>query len=205
MNLTLIITVILILLFILLSGYFCVRCKIRLKEFKRHNIVIPFNEIKHTLKTGDIISYNTCSTLGILIRKYLNCSMNHVSMVVKQDGQLFALDLDKNIFHDSAQLLPLESLLNTQEIFGLIPVSQEIPITKHQVREYLKIGYQFNLFKSFQNHKTKKVCSTIISQIYKDFNLLPSDKPHYEYKPCDFLNDDTIIYFDYHYPNKSRH
>lgn len=165
---------------------------------------VPFEEVKNSLKTGDVIATHGCHFLrSTIMRKYLGCKATHVAMVIRKPDDLYVIELGPYGFHPlrktDVRMRTLRSFLHkdSHSIFALIPAPEEMSWTDEDEKKYANFKFNYFVPTMFSPYKGYKVCSSFVAMIHEDKGLLKPEIEgrHHLVSPCDYYNSPDTIFF----------
>ena len=125
---------------------------------------VAFDEIKHQLKTGDVIATHGCHLLrSAVMRKYLGCKATHVGMVIRKPDDLYVIELGPHGFHPTRKTDVKKSTLRKflskgkHNVFALIPTAEEIEWTEEDEEKYGDVRFNYFIPTMFSPYKGYKV------------------------------------------------
>lgn len=178
-----------------------------------------YDNIRDTLKTGDIVLCSGKGTVSTIIKAFSRSRWSHVGMVLRLPAEFdFVLcwesttlgklkDVYANEPKKGVQLVPLSERVRTYD--GEIAIRQlsGIDLTNSHIAELNALRREMRgkpyeqdrleLFKSVydgpgganEEDLSSLFCSELVAEAYQRLGLLPSAKPSNEYVPADFSED----------------
>ncbi len=186
-------------------------------ELKKKNCnKVKYEDIRHELKTGDIVLFSGTGLISKVIQWFTKSPYSHVGLVLKDDRwdmvllwESTTLSKIKTVFGKVKQGVALRPLSMAIEnfkgdvvirklAFRLLESQKNVLIALRQ--EFKDKKYEeskWQLFKSaydFIGGKNKRdtsslFCSELVAEAYQQMGLLASDVPSNEYTPADFAGD----------------
>jgi hypothetical protein len=172
-------------------------CQIFVTKININNINITFQDIRHTLKDGDMIFLSSNNKNGHIIKAWDNDIVSHVGIVFIINNQPFIFESEKNyknydilskkIGKDGTHLISLDSkLCNYKSTFGiLVPIKKKISFEeyKHVLNNY-KNDYMF--------------CTNLVAEFYINAGIFNNKKKSSSYSFKDLRKHNVFqkkIYF----------
>lgn len=164
-----------------------------------------WNNVKNNLKTGDIILSHGCKVIqSYFIRKFSGCDATHASMIVRDGDKIKLLDFSDYLkcpkIYDRVEDF-LDQYENSVFTLAPLPVNDNITWTEKDTARYTNPAISFSRWcYLFPCPKNKRICSSLIGDIYKEKGIELIGLNNNNYTPCDFFrrsgNNNIVFRYD---------
>ena len=164
--------------------------------------MLTFNDIKHMMKTGDIILLNGAKYIrSNIIRAVTNSPITHSLMIIRDGNELNAIDISPFRTKD-VKIRPLKDIFN-EDLHPTqcwIPYDADINITNEDIQRYKQINYNYSPMKLYNSSESNMICPAFVAYIHKDKGFNPgglSDTSRWWAKSIkDYYHDNRTIHFN---------
>ena len=183
--------------------------------------MVNYQDIRNSLKTGDVVLYSGRSLFSMAIRLSTKSNWSHCGMVIRLEEYDFVAvwestlltgikDLETNTHKRGVQLMPLSDrvnkyrgdiairsledvTLNKEDIIKLMQLRKELARRDYESNafEMLKAAYDGDLGANTED-LSAIFCSELLAEAYQSIGLLDEKTPSNEYTPADFSDDNTL-------------